>query len=61
MVKLHLKVFGLSNDNSAGHSERKKKTILRSFASSNRAADDRTRWNGIVVKLSVVPQRKAMG
>ena len=27
------------------------------FASTTRAAEDRTRWKGIVVKLSVVPQR----
>ena len=27
------------------------------FASSTRAAEDRTRWKGIVVKSSVVPQR----
>ena len=33
------------------------------FASSTRAAEDRTRWKGIVVKSSVVPQgpRKIMG
>ena len=37
------------------------KTILwsegKDFASSTRAAEDRTRWKGIVVKSSVVPQR----
>ena len=27
------------------------------FASSTRAAEDRTRWKGIVIKSSVVPQR----
>ena len=27
------------------------------FASSFRAAEDRTRWKGIVVKSSVVPQK----
>ena len=27
------------------------------FASSTRAAEDKTRWKGIVVKSSVVPQR----
>ena len=27
------------------------------FASSTRIAEDRTRWKGIVVKSSVVPQR----
>ena len=33
------------------------------FASSTRAAEDRTRWKGIVVKSSVVPRRphKVMG
>ena len=33
------------------------------FASSARAAEDRTRWKGIVVKSSVVPKRpgKLMG
>ena len=33
------------------------------FASSIRAAEDRPRWKGIVVKSSVVPQRpyKVMG
>ena len=33
------------------------------YASSARAAEDRTRWKEIVVKSSVVPQRphKAMG
>ena len=33
------------------------------FASSTRAAEDRTRWKGISVNSSVVPQRprKAMG
>ena len=27
------------------------------FASSSKAAEDRTRWIGVVVKSSVVPQR----
>ena len=33
------------------------------FASSTRAAEDMTRWKGIVVKSSVIPQRprKIMG
>ena len=33
------------------------------FASSSRAAEDRTRWKEIVIKSSVVPQRppKVMG
>ena len=30
------------------------------FASSARAAEDRTRWKGIVVKSSVVQQRPRM-
>ena len=30
------------------------------FASSTRAAEGRTRWKGVVVKSSVVPQRLAM-
>ena len=37
--------------------------FLPTFASSDRAAEDRTRRKGIVVKSSVVPQRpyKVMG
>ena len=33
------------------------------FASSTGAAEDRTRWKGVVIKSSVVPQRhhKVMG
>ena len=33
------------------------------FASSTRAAEDRTRWKGVVVTSSMVPQRphKVMG
>ena len=33
------------------------------FASSTRAAEDRTRWKGVVVKSSVLPKRpsKVMG
>ena len=33
------------------------------FASSARTAEDRTRWKGIAVKSSVIPQRphKVMG
>ena len=33
------------------------------FASTTRAAEDRTRWKGVVAKSSVVPQRpfNAMG
>ena len=68
-----LKVFWFSKDNSSGHSEWKKKKGLTEeelgrednikrwtgidFASSTRAAEDRTRWKGIVAKSSVVPQR----
>ena len=78
MVWTYLKVFWLSKDNSAGHSNRKKKRKGRQkkrweesikewtgmdFASLTRSAEDRTRWKGIVVKSSVVPQRpyKVMG
>ena len=71
-----LKVFWFSKDNPTGHSERKKekeadrrrggKTISKSgmdFASSTRAAENRSRWKGIVANLSVVPRRpsKVMG
>ena len=40
-----------------------KKWTGMDFASSTRAAKDRTRWKGIVVKASVVSQRphKVMG
>ena len=40
-----------------------KEGIELDFASSTRAAEDGTRWKGIVVKSSVVPQRphKIMG
>ena len=40
-----------------------KKWIGMDFASSTRAAEDRTRWKGTVVKSAVVPQRphKVMG
>ena len=72
MVWPDLKIFWLSEDNSAGHSARKnnkrwvdniKEWTGMDFANSTRAAEDRTRWKGIVVKSSVVPQRphKAMG
>ena len=67
----HLKVFWLSKDNSTGHSERRKKKGRQKkrwedsskewtgmdFASSARAAEDKTSWKGIVLKSSVVPQR----
>ena len=78
MVWTHLNVFWLNKDDSTGHSEREKKKkgrekkrwednikegIELDFASSTRAAEDGTRWKGIVVKSSVVPQRphKIMG
>ena len=70
MFWIHVKIFWLSKDDSAGHSARKKKNVRQKkswkdnikewtgmdFASSTRAAEDRTRWKGIVVKSSVVPQ-----
>ena len=34
-----------------------KEWTVMDFASSTRAAEDRTRWKGVVVKSSVVPQR----
>ena len=78
MVWPCLKVFWFSKDNPTGHSERKQKKRGRqkkrlednikewtgmNFASSTRAAENRTRWKGIVVNLSVVPRRpsKVMG
>ena len=65
----HLKVFRLSKDDSAGHSARKRRKGSQKkrlednikewtgmdFANSSRAAEDRARWKGIVVKSSVVP------
>ena len=70
-----LKVFWFSKDNPTGQSERKKKeadrrrggkTISNSgqnFASSTRAAENRSRWKGNVANSSVVPRRpsKVMG
>ena len=64
------KVFWLSKDNSAGHSARKRRKGRQKkmwednikgwtgmdFAISTRAAEDRTRWKGIVVKSSAVSQ-----
>ena len=40
-----------------------KELIGMDFASSTRAAENRTRWKGVVAKSSVVPQRprKVMG
>ena len=71
VVWSHLNVFFLSKGNSTGHSKRKKKKkdrqkkrwedsikewIGMDFASSTMAAEDITRWKGIVVKSSVVPR-----
>ena len=60
VVWSHLKVFRLSKDDSTGHSAWKKKNGRQrkrweDIASSARAAEDRTRWKGIIVKSSVVP------
>ena len=71
MVWPCLKVFWFSKDNPTGHSERKRKRSRQKtwvednikewtgmdFASSTRAAENRTRWKGIVANLSVVPRR----
>ena len=70
MVWPRLKVFWSSKENPTGHSERKKKKrqieeVGRQYqrvdrnglASSTRAAENRTRWKGIVANLSVVPRR----
>ena len=65
-----LRVFWFSKDKPTGHSERKTKQrqieeewTEMDFASSTRAAENRTRWKGIVVNLSLVPRRlsKVMG
>ena len=69
-----LKVFWFSKDNPTGHSERKKKKRQTEeevgrqykrvdFVSSTRAAENRSRWKGIVANSSVVPRRppKVMG
>ena len=78
MVWPCLKVFWFSKDNPTGHSERKKKKRGRkkkrwvdnikewtgmNFASSTRAAENRTRGKGIVANSSVVSRRpsKVMG
>ena len=77
MVWPCLKVFWFSKDNPTGHSERKKKkrqteeevgrqyqrVDRNDFASSTRAAENRSRWKGIVANSSVVPRRssKVMG
>ena len=69
MVWPCLKVFWFSKDNPTGHSERKKKkrqteedvggqyqrVTGMDFASSTRAADNRTRWKGVVANSFVVP------
>ena len=61
---LHLNVFSLSKDDSAGKRVRKNKKRVEDnikewtemdFVNSTRAAEDRTRWKGIVVKSSVTP------
>ena len=66
MVWLHLKVFRLSKDDSAGHSAKKNKERWEDnikewtridFANSTRAAEDRIWWERIVVKSFVVPER----
>ena len=76
MVWPRLKVIGFSKDNPTGHSEGKrrgrqktrwedniKETTGKDFASSTRAAENRTRWKGIVSNSSVVLRRpsKVMG
>ena len=66
MVWPCFKVFWFSNDYPTGHTERKKKKrqteeevgrqsqrVDRDFASSTRAAENMTRWKGIVVNSSV--------
>ena len=71
MVWPCLKVFWFSKDNPTGHSERKKtkrqteeevrlednikEWTGMDFASSTRAAENRSRWKGIVGNSSVVP------
>ena len=71
MVWPCFKVFWCSKDNSTGQSERKKKKrqaeeeVARNFkewtgtdfASSTRAAENRTRWIVIVANLHVLPRR----
>lgn len=56
-----LKVIWLSKDDYTGHGDRKKEVYRRSggmdFAGKPRAAQDGIRWKGIVVTLSIVPQR----
>ena len=68
MVFPRFKVFWFSKDNPTGQSERKRQTeedgednikerTVMDFASSTRAAENRTRWKGTVANSSVVPQR----
>ena len=66
MVWPCFKVFWLGMDNPSGHSERKKERRWEDnikewtgmyFASSTRAAENRTRWKGVVANSSVVPRR----
>ena len=77
MVWPRLKVIGFSKDNPTGHGEGKKRRGRQKkrwednikertgmdFASSTRAAENRTRWKGIVSNSSVVLRRpsKVMG
>ena len=77
MVWPCLNVFWFSKDNPTGHNEKKQKkeadrrrggkTISEwtgmDFASSTRAAENRTRWKWIVANSPVVPRRpsKVMG
>ena len=77
MVWPRPKVFWFRKDNHTGHSERKrrrgrqkkrwedyfKELTGMDFASLTRAAENRTRWKGIVSNSSVVPRlpSKVMG
>ena len=68
-----LKVFWFNQDNPTGHSERTKKKrqteeeVERQYQrvdrNSTRAAENRSRWKGIVANSPVVPRRppKVMG
>ena len=55
-----LKVFWFNKDNFTGQKKKWEDNIKEwtgmDFASSTRAAEDRTRWKGVVAKSSVVPQ-----
>ena len=64
MVWPCFKVFWLSKDNPTGHSEINiKEWTGMDFASSTRAAENRTSWKGIIANSSVVLRRpsKVMG